>query len=93
MFYFGKKKSFLYDVYNPSYKENTKLDFFRGRIRSPDFSSPISPMINLLSSLGIMLCVKPQLPGLIEEIGKLIITCVFDGLCLEFFINGKRYGS
>lgn len=57
------------------------------------YGPPFSPLIITTCSLLTMICVKKPLPGLIGDIEKIAITCIFGGLSVEFFINGKRCGS
>jgi hypothetical protein len=58
------------------------------------FGPPYSPFVITLSSLVMMLFMKHLfgLPGLINDIEHITVTCMFGGLPVEYLINGKMYG-
>ncbi|CAF1221269.1 unnamed protein product [Rotaria magnacalcarata] len=46
----------------------------------------------LTTIIAVMLCLKPQLPGLIVELEGMMITGILTGLSVEYFYNGRKYG-
>jgi hypothetical protein len=52
---------------------------------------PLSPIVVALLTLGAMICVKPNYPGLVIKLEEMMVTGMLFSLSLEFFIVGHYF--